>query len=260
MAESGESLSKRVRSLGYPAVDLKTAIDKAKALYQAEGRNIAALPVTFKHWGYSKKSSGGLKTLAALNSFGLINVQGSGENRLIGLSDLALRIILDNREESVDRSRSMATAAINPNIHKKLWSLWGLEPPSFGNMRHHLIFEEGFNENVVEDFIKEYRSTIDYAQLGNFLTSDQHLETEDDFGDIDNGYEPPGNQSENSRFQQTRNRKQRSLIQGHELEKFPVARNCTIILIADGEYSKRSIEALVSQLNLALELGTFDDL
>ena len=155
MAESGESVSKRVRSPGYPVIDLKTAIDKVNELYQAEGRNMAAQSVIFKHWNYSKKSSAGRKAVAALNSFGMLKIQGSGENRLIGLSDLALRIILDEREESVDRSRAIATAAINPHIHKKLWNLWGLSLPSFGNMRHHLIFTEGFNENYVDDFINQ---------------------------------------------------------------------------------------------------------
>lgn len=44
-----------------------------------------------------------------------------------------------------------------------------------------------------------------------------------------------------------------------EIANIRVSRDCAIRLLADGPYTKKSIEALVAQLNLGLELGTYDD-
>lgn len=257
MADSSKGGSKRVRSPGYPALNLKAAIEKAHEFYKAEGRNSAALPISVEHWGYSKKSSSGLKAVAALKSFGLIEVEGSGADRRIKLSELALRIILDDREDSPDRAKAIVTAALKPKIHKKLWDLWGTEMPSHGSIRHHLIFEEKFNEKFVNDFIKEYKSTVEYSKLaeqsgieaGEDEDEEEIAEENEDLNDI----------TESERKQPTRKARQTpSRSYGYELAKFPVGGNCTISLIADGPYSKKSIEALVAQLKLNLELGIFD--
>jgi hypothetical protein len=244
---------KRIRSPAYPALNLKTAIEKAYDFYKAEGRNTAALPVTLEHWGYSKRSGSGLKALAALKSFGLIEVTGSGDSQRVKLSDLALRIILDDREDSPDRAKAVAAAVLQPKIHKKLWNLWGSEMPSHGNIRHHLIFDEKFNEHFVDDFIKEYKSSIDYANVRHLTAGEQlSMSSVDEdqheiksLSDINmapakQAYSPPS--------------------PGHEIAKFPVGKHCTISLFANGDYTKKSIEALVAQLTLNLELGVFDDL
>lgn len=44
-----------------------------------------------------------------------------------------------------------------------------------------------------------------------------------------------------------------------EIANIRVSKDCAIRLVADGPYSKRSIEALVKNLELQLELGTYDD-
>ncbi len=259
MADSGERGSKRVRSPGYPALNLKVAIEKAHDFYKAEGRNSAALPISVEHWGYSKKSGSGLKAVAALKSFGLIEVDGSGADRRIKLSELALRIILDDREDSPDRAKAIATVALKPKIHKKLWDLWGTEMPSHGSIRHHLIFEEKFNEKFVNDFIKEYKSTVEYSKLAEQCGIE--AEEDEDEEQFEEENEDLNVITESERKQARQNtRPTPSRSYGHELAKFPVGGNCTISLIADGPYSKKSIEALVAQLNLNLELGIFDEI
>jgi hypothetical protein len=253
MTDDNSEGLKRIRSPAYPALNLKTAIEKAYDFYKAEGRNTAALPVTLEHWGYSKRSGSGLKALAALKSFGLIDVTGSGDSQRVKLSDLALRIILDDREDSPDRAKAVAAAVLQPKIHKKLWNLWGSEMPSHGNIRHHLIFDEKFNEHFVDDFIKEYKSSIDYANVRHLTAGEQlSMSSVDEdqheiksLSDINmapakQAYSPP--------------------LPGHEIAKFPVGKHCTISLFANGDYTKKSIEALVAQLTLNLELGVFDDL
>src|SRR3546814_1569196 len=50
-----------------------------------------------KDWGISAKSSSTDRTVAAIQSFGLIEDSGSGENRKIKLSELGARILADAR-------------------------------------------------------------------------------------------------------------------------------------------------------------------
>lgn len=261
MSDSSEGGSKRVRSPGYPGLNLKVAIEKAHDFYKAEGRNTAAQAISVEHWGYSKKSGSGLKAVAALKSFGLIEVEGSGAGRRIKLSELALRIILDDREASPDRAKAIATAALKPKIHKKLWDLWGADMPSHGSIRHHLIFEEKFNEKFVNDFIKEYKSTIEYSKLADQADD----EAEDEEKDDENTFESENHEEldvTDSGKKKTKHIPRQPPLRSHgyELAKFPVGNNCTIALIADGPYSKKSIEALVAQLKLNLELGIFDEI
>ncbi|MHB8472824.1 MAG: hypothetical protein ACYDC8_08265 [Gammaproteobacteria bacterium] len=132
--------------------------------------------------------------------------------------------------------------------------------PSHGSIRHHLIFEEKFNEKFVNDFIKEYKSTIEYSKLAE--RSDAEIEDEyqgEDVFETENHEDL--NVAESGKNQPKRIPRQTQLRpHGYELAKFPVGNGCTIALIADGPYSKKSIEALVAQLKLNLELGIFDEI
>ena len=44
-----------------------------------------------------------------------------------------------------------------------------------------------------------------------------------------------------------------------EIANIRVSKDCAIRLVADGPYNKRSIEALVKNLELQLSLGTYDE-
>lgn len=253
--------SKRVRSPAYPAVSLKVALKKAQEFYDVEGRNEAFLTVALGHWGYSSSSGNGLKLVAALSSYGLINVTGNGKNRRLKLSEYGLRIILDKRENSKEREQAIQSLALKPKINQKLWNLWGAELPSNENMSHHLIFDEGFNEKFVGSFVKDYRETIEFSRLKNI--DNQEVDS-DDQEELDEGFESEDTDNSSSV------REEDPLVQKPkmsipmaktdvEIAKYPVAKNCTIRIIADGPINKKAIEALVAQLNLNLQLGIFDD-
>ena len=96
-----EFKQKRHRSPGYPFIDLKAALTRAKAFYDKERRHPASFKVAASHWGFKEKSSGGLQTAAALKSFGLLrDVEGGAGGRSLQLTSLALDILLDDRLES----------------------------------------------------------------------------------------------------------------------------------------------------------------
>lgn len=153
------------RSPNYPGIDLASAIEKAQILREKEGKHYTPVEAALHHWGYVPKSSGGLVALSALRKFGLIDEEGRGPTRKIKLSDLALKILLDDREDSEERIEAIREAALNPVIHRKLWDAYGGNLPSHQNLLLRLRKDEGFTDNAAEDLIKEFESTIELAKL-----------------------------------------------------------------------------------------------
>ncbi|MEA2601601.1 MAG: hypothetical protein QOF89_2593 [Acidobacteriota bacterium] len=160
MDDSETSSRRKVRSPSFPFIGLREALERARAFYEAEQRNAARPETAAAHWGYSPKSSGGKQTTAALRAFGLLE-----GDTLVKLSGRALRILLDEREGSEDRDRLLKQAALLPPLHSRLWERYGPELPSAQTLRLSLILDEGFNENSVDDFLGEYKETLEYAKL-----------------------------------------------------------------------------------------------
>lgn len=157
--------AKKQRSPSYPAIGLANAIERARVLYEHEGRNAAPAAAVVAHWGYSPKSSGGRLVLAALKKYGLISDKGSREHRQIQLTRLALAILLDDREVSPERDTAIRTAALEPGIHRELIERYPDGLPSDASLRHHLLFDREFTEPAVKEFIPRFRETIDFAGL-----------------------------------------------------------------------------------------------
>ena len=153
------------RSPSFPAIDLKAAVDRARTFYQYEKRSSANVRVASKHWGYSPQSRGGKQVLAALIAFGLMEDKGSRDQRQVKLTDLALRILLDERPDTTERDAELRRAALTPKIHGEIFAKWPDEFPSDPTLRHYLRVEKKFNENSVDDFIKELRSTAEFAGI-----------------------------------------------------------------------------------------------
>ncbi len=174
--------SKRQRSPSYPGIGLEAALERARALNREEGRNAAPNEAILQHWGYGPKSGPGLVTIAALKRFGLLTSEGSGKSRL---SNLALRIILDEREDSRERDEAIKQAALMPGIHKELWEKYQGQLPSDATLRHFLRMDKGFTDSAADDLIRQFRETVSFAQLaaGDSLSEDE--------ADTEEGAEPP---------------------------------------------------------------------
>lgn len=157
--------TKRARSPSYPGIPLRTAIERARQLYNAEGRNAAPIDAIYEHWGYAPKSGAGNVTVAALKKFGLISDEGSGPQRKAKLNDLGLRIILDDRDESPERDEAIRRAALAPKIHRDIWDRYGGNLPSDANLRHFLRLERGFTDSAADELIRELHDTVSFAQL-----------------------------------------------------------------------------------------------
>lgn len=175
------------RSPAFPFIGLKTAIERAKEFYDEEKRAAAPVTVAVKHWGYKEKSSGGIQTIAALKYFGLLTDTGSGDTRKVQLTDLGLRIVMDERTVSADRDALIKKAALMPKIYSRLWDQWGASMPSEENVRHHLRVDLKFSDSTVDSFIRGYKDTISFAKL----TESDKVASEDGNGEAGNaGYVP----------------------------------------------------------------------
>ncbi len=197
MSQTSETLEtnvhrKRTRSPAYPFINLETAIARAKQFYDKEQRNAANINIASKHWGFLEGSSNGAQTVAALISFGLMQDEGTGEKRAVRLTQAALRILLDTRPDSNERAEIIRQLALSPKIHRQLWERWGTGLPSDAQLRHTLLFgwETPFNENSVDYFIAEYKSTIAFAKLTEVDITTSTEETADDANEQRSAYIP----------------------------------------------------------------------
>lgn len=159
------SKTKKGRSPAYPGITLEEAINKAEVIRKEEGKNEAYVDTILAHWGYKPKSGAGLVALSALIKFGLMNDKGSGENRKAQLTDLALKILFDERPESEERLALIREAALTPTIHKELWEKYQGNLPSDMNLRYLLRSEKGFLDQAVDAFLKDFRKTLAFSKL-----------------------------------------------------------------------------------------------
>jgi hypothetical protein len=158
------------RSPSYPGINLEEALERAQTLYQHERRNAAPVDAVLAHWGYRPGTGVGRIALAALKKFGLIEDEGSSDRRLVKLSDLALRILLDDREDPSERLVAIQEAAMLPPIHSELRQKFPDGPPSDATLRHYLLFERRFTESGAQDLIREYKETLSFASLDGTAT------------------------------------------------------------------------------------------
>jgi hypothetical protein len=168
----------RQRSPRYPAIPLDEALERVRALYRRERRNATPIPTVAEHWGLAPKSSLVGVTVGSLKQYGLVEDDGGGQARRIRLTEAAVRIITDEREDSSDRTRLIREAALKPELHRDLWDQFaesGL--PSDSSLAHELRWNRNFTDAGIKDFVKQFRQTVAFAGLQSF---DRAVESEAD--------------------------------------------------------------------------------
>jgi hypothetical protein len=158
-------MATKTRSPNYPFLPLEQAVQRARLVWDKEGRHAAAPETIVGHWGYASKSSGGRQTIGALRHYGLL--EGRGQVQLTGLA----QAILFSEEGSPEWLRRIQEAALNPAIHKEIWTKYDGELPSDQNLRYYLVVERGFAESGAAELIAELRATAAYARLSEATDS-----------------------------------------------------------------------------------------
>lgn len=163
MAEPEEKKPKTSgRSPSFPYVDLGAALEMVRKVNREERGHPCSREVAFKHIGISAKSGPGRRTLAALKAFDLVELKDD----TLHLTPLAHQIVDDERPVSPKRAKAIQKAALSPPIHERLWAKYKNNLPSDHQLRHELVWQEGFNKGSVDDFIGEYKRTLDFAKIG----------------------------------------------------------------------------------------------
>lgn len=167
MADDDDDLKRRVqgRSPPYPFVTLEKAVERATQLLEySKGHPVRSVSAV-SAWGYQPKSSGGIQTIAALKSFGLLTDTGSNEDRKVQLSDLARRLL---RGPPPDVKRDLLrTAALSSKVISEYWAEWRDDRPPDSDCRWDLVDNRGFTEEAAAKFLSIYDSTVAYAGLAS---------------------------------------------------------------------------------------------
>ena len=181
MENQNDDKRSRDRSPAYPAIDLETAIERARQIKVPEGRRFCRIESILTYWKYASKSGIVMGALSALIKFGLLETKGSGADRQFKITDLAWNILIDPREDAPERDAAIREAALNPVIHRKLWDKYEGHLPPDVSLRLDLLKEENFSESGVNDFISEFKRTISFAKLEESDTLTRHEEDKSSF-------------------------------------------------------------------------------
>lgn len=168
MASQGEhrgNTRREGRSPGYPYFSVQKALERVQQLYRQEAAHWAPLSSATAAWGYSPKSSGGRQSIATMKYYALIEVKGEGDGRQIRVSDIAKRILLDEREDETDKRALIREVALSPSAHRSLYEEYRTGLPSDGTILHFLIFAKGYNRDAARDLLEEYKQTASYVGL-----------------------------------------------------------------------------------------------
>jgi hypothetical protein len=159
--ESGSEQIARHRSPAWPFIPLAKAIERTREFYKARREGIAAPSAANIAWGMKPKSGAGGQTISALKQYGLMREAESG----VVLTDLALRIVRDQREVSAERDKQIEEAALSPKIFAELWGKWDADLPSDADVEYYLVQENQFSEDAAKGVLASYKSTIRFAKL-----------------------------------------------------------------------------------------------
>jgi hypothetical protein len=153
---------------------------RARSLYGEIGRSPAHVEVALRALGYGPRSGGGRVILAALKKFGLIEDEGSRDRRQVKLTPLALRIMLDEREQSPEREAAIKTAALSPAIHRELRDRYPGSLPGDETISTFLRVDRAFTDSAVKEFVPQFRATMAFAKLDVPDTLSRDDEDKDD--------------------------------------------------------------------------------
>lgn len=174
--EGQEQAKKRHRSPNYPAVGLAEALERTKRFFDVDGKAGAPTETAAKHIGFASAHGAALSVLAALKSFGLLEDKSG---RIVP-TQRAVEL-LHLQEQDPRRIRALRDAALAPAIYRALIEQYrdtGL--PSDETLRAELVAYRDFNPKSVNDFLKGFRQTLDFAGLSDLsvIESEPEMATE----------------------------------------------------------------------------------
>jgi DNA-binding PadR family transcriptional regulator len=164
--EVEKSRSKRERSPSFPYLDLVTAIQHLRMLYDAAKSSEVAPSDVATTWGMKPTSGSFLRYLSALSQYGLVESVGIGEGKRVKITSDGKRILEDRRPGESERLRS--EAALKPRIIRGLfWGEdgaphWGRDRPSDDIAESVLKFDLKFGADGAKRLINVYDVAVEH--------------------------------------------------------------------------------------------------
>ena len=187
MNEPVDARKTKERSPNFPFITLENALNRAQQFYNEEKRGAAPFLSAAIHWSYSPQSSGALQTVSALKNYGLMSEEPSASGRMLRLTDLALRILLDMRPGSKERIEFMREAALLPAVALKVYSKWTDALPSPATLNHYLVLDRGFSQ---ANAVRTAQILIDNQEFANVLNSGTQSEQTEKSEEVNSHHEP----------------------------------------------------------------------
>jgi hypothetical protein len=142
----------------------------AQKLWEKGKRYAISLPTAAGAMGYASKSSTFAQAIATLKSYGLVDVDGSGDARRIVVSEVGQKILGNHR----DKPKLIKDAAIAPAIFRELWGRFYAADGLANDdpILEYLRFDRTpkFNESVIAPLVADFKATVEFARLDEVPT------------------------------------------------------------------------------------------
>lgn len=249
---------KKERSPSFPFIGLSKALERARAVYAHAKRHEARVPDVAAAWGLGAKSSGTLQTIAALLAFGLLEDQGSGENRKLKITDLAFKALEDQRPGA--REGALAEASLKPKLIAEYFEKWHVERPADGICISELRIDRGFTEDGAKAFLRVYDDTVGFTatavhDMQAEIAKSRDGQNRGEGTDKIISPPPPPPPPAVVRNSSLAGGGKASLMQGErELTTGLLSKDASFRLIVTGQVGVKEIERLIKKLELDKEI------
>lgn len=155
------------RGPSYPAFGLGEAIQRARELYQQDGRAQTTPGVAVGAWGYRSLNGASLRVLSALKQFGFLETSDD----YVRLTDRALAIIVEP-PGSPDYVEAIRESVRAPAAFAALLQEYPENMPSDGALKAYLVRRLGYGESAAENLVLSFRETIELEKesVGSYIT------------------------------------------------------------------------------------------
>lgn len=159
MNSNAEIKAKRHKSPSAPSLSLEEAIGKALKIYEKEKTHSVPVEVAARGMGYTNAQSGSAaRSLASLKMYGLL-ISNGGK---VAISPDVEEYKLHPNE--AERLKILRRWIENPKIYNQLLKKYASSLPSDAAIKYELVREMKFKEDAAEAFIKDFRSSLHFAQ------------------------------------------------------------------------------------------------
>lgn len=153
----------KLPSARFPFISLTKALDRAQSIFENDknGKGLK-VPVAFSAWGYSDKSSGGFQTIAALKGYGLLEDEGSNDDRAVKLTAKAREYF--QTEIDADKADLRSVFASRPALMAHLIEHWGGGTVDDPVARTYLKTAIGMNEQSARSALGIYKDNLSHIE------------------------------------------------------------------------------------------------